>query len=163
MSLMTERDFESITVTDICERAMVHRTTFYKHFEDKYDLLLQGMQDMHDSIIEEMDASVGTAPESDAVLRMRRVFEHVSRHERFYRLMLCGDGVGKFHTLLRTYLADRIETHLQHEDQERPMPDAILAQMRAGMLISVIAWWLENDCPYTPAQMAQYMVAEDEW
>ncbi len=55
MALMIERDFESITVTDICDRAMVHRTTFYKHFEDKYDLLLRGMQDMHATFVEEAE------------------------------------------------------------------------------------------------------------
>lgn len=44
MTLMSERDFESITVTDICARAMVHRTTFYKHYEDKHGLLVQGIQ-----------------------------------------------------------------------------------------------------------------------
>ena len=39
LSLLLEKSFEEIFVTDICERAMVHRTTFYKHFEDKYHLL----------------------------------------------------------------------------------------------------------------------------
>lgn len=38
-SLLEEKDFEDIHVKDICELAMVHRTTFYKHFEDKYQLM----------------------------------------------------------------------------------------------------------------------------
>ncbi len=43
MAELSERAFEEITVKDICERAMVHRT-FYKHYEDKYALLEQGMR-----------------------------------------------------------------------------------------------------------------------
>src|SRR5690348_2615064 len=39
------QSFNTITVNQICERAMVHRTTFYKHFEDKYDLLFFGMSE----------------------------------------------------------------------------------------------------------------------
>lgn len=39
MELMTEKDFQSITVQDIADRAMVNRTTFYDHFVDKYALL----------------------------------------------------------------------------------------------------------------------------
>lgn len=31
--------FSNITINEICDRAMVHRTTFYKHFEDKFALL----------------------------------------------------------------------------------------------------------------------------
>lgn len=30
----------SITISMICHKALVHRTTFYKHFYDKYDLLI---------------------------------------------------------------------------------------------------------------------------
>lgn len=39
LALMEERPFQELSVVDICERAMVHRTTFYAHFEDKYALL----------------------------------------------------------------------------------------------------------------------------
>src|SRR5260221_14719045 len=37
--LMAEKDFQSITVQDIADRAMVNRATFYDHFVDKYALL----------------------------------------------------------------------------------------------------------------------------
>lgn len=38
--LLEKRSFEVISVNQICNHAMVHRTTFYKHFYDKYDLLV---------------------------------------------------------------------------------------------------------------------------
>ena len=37
--MMAEMPFEEIKVVDICERAMVRKSTFYKHFADKYELL----------------------------------------------------------------------------------------------------------------------------
>ena len=46
LAFIAEREFETISVKEICDRAMVHRTTFYKHYEDKYDLLKHGMGDM---------------------------------------------------------------------------------------------------------------------
>ena len=39
VELMEERPFQELSVTDICRRAMVHRTTFYAHFNDKQELL----------------------------------------------------------------------------------------------------------------------------
>ncbi|WP_315792602.1 TetR/AcrR family transcriptional regulator [Paenibacillus sp. BIC5C1] len=38
-SLIQEKDFESITVKDIAERATVNRATFYAHFVDKFEIL----------------------------------------------------------------------------------------------------------------------------
>ena len=37
LELLSEKKFEDITVNELCERAMVRRATFYKHFADKYD------------------------------------------------------------------------------------------------------------------------------
>jgi len=37
--LIHEKDFQSITVQDITERAGINRATFYAHFADKYALL----------------------------------------------------------------------------------------------------------------------------
>jgi len=38
-SLLGRRDLNKITVTDICEEALIGRATFYSYFIDKYDLL----------------------------------------------------------------------------------------------------------------------------
>jgi hypothetical protein len=33
------------------------------------------------------------------------------------------------------------------------------AQFVAGAAVSLLAWWLENDMPLSPHQMAQYLLA----
>ena len=43
--LLAEKDFHSITVHDIAERAELNRATFYLHFADKYALLGQSVRD----------------------------------------------------------------------------------------------------------------------
>lgn len=39
-NLLEQHTMASITVNMICTESLVHRTTFYKHFYDKYDLLI---------------------------------------------------------------------------------------------------------------------------
>lgn len=41
MELLETKSFSSITIYDICEKSLVHRSTFYRYYEDKYDLLSQ--------------------------------------------------------------------------------------------------------------------------
>lgn len=161
MSLMTERDFESITVTEICERAMVHRTTFYKHYEDKYGLLFHGVQDELNALAEVLDSAVDKPlevnEEPDTMARLVMVFEHVRRHERFYRLMLGGNGYSKFNTLLRKSLADRLKRRIQQEAGQMAMPIDLHAQLQAAAMVGMLEWWLENDFPYTSVEMTQYL------
>jgi len=37
--LLNKKEFEKISVTEICDLAMIRRPTFYQHFLDKYDFL----------------------------------------------------------------------------------------------------------------------------
>lgn len=41
INLIQEKDYNSITVQDISDRAMINRSTFYSHFKDKQDVLDQ--------------------------------------------------------------------------------------------------------------------------
>jgi AcrR family transcriptional regulator len=160
MTLMTERDFESITVTDICENAMVHRTTFYKHYEDKYGLLYHGIHDELNALVEVMDGagdkSVDHGHGGDTRTKLIAIFEHVRKREGFYRLMLTGESFSKFNTLLLNAVAERLERNLGHKVQYLALPMALHAQIAAAAIVRMIAWWLENNCPYTPAEMIQY-------
>ena len=38
IELLSEKDFNAITVQDILDIALINRSTFYKHYTDKYDL-----------------------------------------------------------------------------------------------------------------------------
>lgn len=45
-SLVQKRSFDKITVDNICQEAEVGRTTFYRYFTDKYDILDYSVQQM---------------------------------------------------------------------------------------------------------------------
>lgn len=44
--LLSEKDFEHITITELCREAEVSRITFYSHYNDKYALLDEIFDDM---------------------------------------------------------------------------------------------------------------------
>jgi AcrR family transcriptional regulator len=159
---MSARAFEDITVTDICDHAMVHRTTFYKHYEDKYALLEQGMRHMYDELVKAEHAPPSAFSLDDPPPYFIQLFEHVAEHQQFYRLILCGEGVARFQRLVKDYVAEVVETRAAgmiaaHQPTWAPL--AMHVQFFSGAVLSLLAWWLENDMPLTPYQMAQYLLA----
>ena len=44
IDLMKEKTFEEIKVSDICNKALINRSTFYAHYEDKYEKVNKGEQ-----------------------------------------------------------------------------------------------------------------------
>lgn len=50
LDILKTTPLSKVTVTDICKRADVNRTTFYANYEDIYDLLRSIVQELHDEI-----------------------------------------------------------------------------------------------------------------
>jgi len=163
IALLAERDFESITVTDICTQAMVHRTTFYKHYEDKYRLLEHGIEEeihaLFASVEEKVKKPVSKETEGHTQAWLIAIFEHVFKQKNFYRLMLCDNGFSTFGKRLRKALAEHLERHFYHKWKTLALPIALYAQLHAASLVTMLAWWLENDCPYPPAEMIKHIHA----
>ena len=163
MAELSERPFEEITVKDICERAMVHRTTFYKYYADKYALLEQGMRQMYAALLAaEEHVPPGAFSVDHPPPYFIRLFEHVAEHQHFYRLMLCGEGIGRFQKLVKDYIAEVAEAKVREwtpARQQPAFPLAMQVQFVAGAVLSLLAWWLEHDMPLSPHQMAQYVLS----
>ena len=47
--LMKEKTFEEIKVSDICNTALINRSTFYAHYTDKYELLSEWINELKSS------------------------------------------------------------------------------------------------------------------
>jgi len=163
MAELSERAFEEVTVKDICERAMVHRTTFYKHYADKYALLEQGMRQMYDYLVaEEQHVSPSAFSVDHPPPYFVRLFEHVAEHQQFYKVMLCGEGIGRFQKLVKDYIAEVAEAKVRESpaaNQRLAVPLAMHVQFLAGAILGLLAWWLENDMPLSPHHMAQYLLS----
>jgi AcrR family transcriptional regulator len=53
MELLEEKGFQSITIQEITDRAMVNRATFYDHFADKYALAEYLMREWFRQVLEQ--------------------------------------------------------------------------------------------------------------
>lgn len=82
MELLVEKPIEDMTVNELCDKAGVRRTTFYKHYKDKYDYIAsfaKGLRDRFDDIIWKGGKPEGTV--DYYVGYAKQVVDFISRHQ----------------------------------------------------------------------------------
>ena len=50
MKLMKNKSFEEIKISEICKESLINRSTFYDHFNDKYELLNSLINDLKNDL-----------------------------------------------------------------------------------------------------------------
>ncbi len=156
-TLIVERGYEGITVEEITERANVGRATFYVHYKDKQDLLVSSLEEMfHETaatlgpIAEETFQAGGKPPAQLA-------FEHMAQHHQLYRILFKEPGAAVISLRILELLVSisRRYTVGQLDEARSPLPLELLASHLAGSLFALLIWWLNNDMPYSPEDMAK--------
>ena len=159
IELTVEKGFAAVTVRDITERAMVNRSTFYRHYLDKYDLLEQyvtevkALAEQDDALDGERELTPGGAPAG-----LVNLLEHVRAHSEFYRVMLGQMGDPVFTERFRQSIARRIHrwySRFQTEPDAPPFDLKLTYVSCAG--VGAILWWLEDKNPCTAEQLALWL------
>jgi AcrR family transcriptional regulator len=169
--LIEAKGYDQVTVEEITERANLGRATFYLHYRDKEDLLLEDLVNLVDQMVEETtgmpwlrwrEAGVQSGPRRPPPMEL--VFQHVVENAGLYRIILHGQGMQTVGEKLRGIIIKAIkdvglarsQDGSLGEEFEVQVPLDVIANYYAGSVMGLVTWWLENDTPYTPEQMAGY-------
>lgn len=162
IELTVEKGFAAVTVQDISERAMVNRSTFYRHYPGgKYDLLEQyanevtGLTWQQDFSSERPHERTGK-PSSGLV----NLLKHVQMFADFYRVMLGQNGDPGFTQRFRQNIEKRFRYLLAHQgadsDPQAPPVDMRL-QYVSSAGVGAMLWWLESGQPCSVEQLATWL------
>lgn len=141
MELLEKKSFKKITVNDICQNAMVSRSTFYIHFEDKYQLMLFCLQMERQRLYE-------TAQNMDLQSYFKMVLTSIyERKKVFYNFLhadLDMELFDMFKNFFHNYISDILNL-IEQQGVKLPGPIPILAVYYASGLTGIFIWWIEQD------------------
>ncbi|HEY6406464.1 MAG TPA: TetR/AcrR family transcriptional regulator [Ktedonobacteraceae bacterium] len=152
-----EKGFAALTVRDITRRAMVNRSTFYRHYLDKYDLLEQHINAIYE-VLEEEGGIIGEGRHEGLI----ELFKHIQQFPDFYRVVLGAQADAFLSPSFRQQTRQRFLAYFQQtfseaaSDPETPPLDLKFTTV-ASAGCGALAWWLEQERPSTPEQFAHWM------
>ncbi|MCJ7696227.1 MAG: TetR/AcrR family transcriptional regulator [Anaerolineaceae bacterium] len=158
LALIMERGYDEIAIQDVTEKANLGRATFYLHYKEKDDLLADVMQQLFDSFSIQAPQLLESQWRLDDVKPLEKLFEFAESNYDFYRIMIFGKGSitasRQLHQAIAINIQRALESEIEITGAEAILPVAYLANHFAGELLAVIFWWLDNEMPYTPLEMA---------
>ena len=148
--LMEERPFSELSVVDICSRAMVHRTTFYAHFNDKRELLSYLLSQLEQECVETcLPKKEMTSPKEYFLTAVKNALGFFQVRRSLYLACLNTGMEAEVHVL-----SDRAAQELCRRLSQPAFRDAapevdpqIAARFYIGAVLALIRWWLTSDDP----------------
>ncbi len=155
LSLLEKKDFEYITVKEICNIASVNRSTFYLHYETIDDLLIETIQNIHTNFLDYMkqDSRINGLFETKSLEELYLITpEYLKPYLNYIR-----DNKRLFRTVLKNTTTLRLKETYQKLFQHilNPILDRFLISesdkkyiMSFYMkgIMGIITTWLEEDC-----------------
>ncbi|RXZ79151.1 TetR/AcrR family transcriptional regulator [Paenibacillaceae bacterium] len=156
LTLISEKDFSEIIVKDITVRANVNRSTFYTHYQDKYDLRDKVMKEKLDCLASMTPVFQEQHDFETADLFFTALFEHIAANESFYKVMLLQTEKGGFRDKMTEVVRDLCYKRIIaiHMEKKLHVPLDILLDYLSGSIMGIITKWIEQEMIYTPRHMA---------
>ena len=143
----------TITVSDICKKAGINRTTFYAHYLDLDDLKRAIFDWMMKEYLHIFQEEADTGKHSYDFLKL---FRHIRDNQLFYRIYF-KLGFDFKDTFLQNGATDGIARHFYHD---LSLLDYHIEFFAAG-ITAIIRKWLDGGCAEDPEDIAK--VISDEY
>lgn len=93
LDCLAEKPLEKVTVTEICEKADVNRSTYYTYYEDPYDQYLSLEEDLGTDIAALLAATLfGEVPGNEKLYKLfTSVLDYIVKKRREFHVLLSGN------------------------------------------------------------------------
>lgn len=145
--LMSDREFQSITIEEIVKKAGVNRSTYYRHFNSKEDIIYYFL----DSIINEYLEKI-RLKNPDLKTYLQNMFSHYMKYKKQI-LTIYHSGLSSiFLKVLEKYFYAQI-------DSSQPLEEQHKVSFYIGGIFGHLLLWFSRDMQESPEEMTKYALS----
>ena len=148
LQLIQKKNIDEISVSTICEKANLNRSTFYSNYIDIYDLAEKIKQQMEIEFAQ-FQSSNNAKQNEDGYLSM---FRYIKDNQIFFKTYFKLEEISK--NLPTQYRVELAEKYYNNK-----FIDYHIEFFSAG-LNAIIKKWLNNGCKETPEEINEIIISE---
>lgn len=159
MSIMRNKAFEEIKVSDICNVSLTNRSTFYDHFNDKYELLASLIKDLEKELAEKLEENKNIETAKDYYLKMiELLFDHISENINIYSSIIKHNNNSIASDMFRGTLQKDVEKFLATKlPSEISTPIEVITTFYVSAIIEVCLLYLKEPNKYKKEDILSYI------
>lgn len=159
-TLIQDKPFHEISVSDLCDTAMIRRATFYKHFKDKYDFLDFCIEKKRSNLDAACERQGADGPMDYCTAVMREALGHMRDNRLLLERAAHRSDMSLMPDVYRQrFLESFIQRIYQRIDQDKPLPvpPEVMASFVTGAMMGVMRWWMHADSGLSEERLVEYV------
>lgn len=152
--LLKEKKLKDITVLELCKKANINRTTFYKYYKDISDLTLQ----IEDQLLIELKEFINGIQRNYLISYTSKIIETIAEHKDIYSRLLGDNGD---YTFLRRIIGQVYNESLN--EWEKLLKKATRNDLEkiynfiVDGTIGIVEDWIRNKCQEEPTAVSIFI------
>jgi|GEM_PF-172654 len=159
LELILDRGYDDISIQDVTDHANLGRATFYLHYREKDELYRDILYSLTNEFIATLPKRESKNRREVSTRNLEILFNYLENHYDLYRIITIGRSMILTSAIVSEIIREHIKVFKFNEDETYEsvtgIPLDFLLSFNASTLKSTIFWWLENEMPYSPSEMAR--------
>ena len=152
IKLLEKHPISKISVTDICEEAVIRRATFYNHFESKEQLLIILMDSLKEQLFQSIIDNSDKYSINDLFYKIaEKTINFVAENKEKIAQTIKNINLDSYNTLLLESINQSFKYIIGHSKNKIKLdiPIELITRFYSGGCANLTMWWLTTENNYT--------------
>lgn len=149
LEFLDKKQLSKITIKELCDKADINRTTYYRYYLDPYDQL----EKIEDEIFNDMASFIDTSNINNNLLRLKSILEYINDRKEEFRILLVKGDIN-FQYKLLSFIGKRIFENKNKDDIDLEIKYIYTAVGSFG----VVSEWIKDNLKLSIDELSKKII-----
>ncbi|MBU4438606.1 MAG: TetR family transcriptional regulator C-terminal domain-containing protein, partial [Acetobacterium sp.] len=147
---MRDYPISKISIKMLCETADINRSTFYSHYTDQYQLLMQ----LEEDVIIELKKYI-MKDSIQTVQSMSQILDYIAQNTDLFKVLLSENGDSTFQKEIMHIAQEKMISDINNNPDIDERTSEYLQYFAVAGALSIVQKWLQDGIPESSEKMSE--------